>query len=514
MENRQSRWACALAGICAAVTTVAAAQPTYTERFRPQIHYSPPEHWMNDPNGLVQVDGRYQLFYQYHPNSMVWGPMHWGHAESTDLLHWRTLPIALEPDAHGAIFSGSAVMDRGNTSQLGRPGTPPLVAIFTYHDHQIEKAHGIAVESQGLAYSLDAGRHFEKLPGPILKNPGVRDFRDPQVQWFAPTRRWIMTLVATDHVEFYSSKNLRQWRHESNFGADRGAHGGVWECPDLVRMSTNDGSGPRDVLLVSTNPGGPAGGGGTQYFVGHFDGHRFVEESTDGRPRWMDGGPDYYAAVTWNRDAARLADPPILLGWMSDWRYAQRTPTSPWRSAMAIPRELYLYATPNGHALRAVPIDGLSTLRERTAPLTASTQIAPEGASGNSTGSPKALDFSLRIRNPSQQAFVIRLQNRSNQKVMLRVDPDRGVITLDRSHSGQVDFDPGFAQPVEVPWTESVEEMALRILVDQSSVEIFLNDGKTDITALVFPDSVYDEVSVDGPEATMTGSVSALRSVW
>lgn len=265
VETHGRRRAVVLAWCLAtAATTVAGEAPTYREAYRPQVHDSPPAHWMNDPNGLVRTAEGYQLYYQYHPNSTVWGPMHWGHAVSPDLVHWQTRPVALQPDVHGAIFSGSAVIDRNGSAGLGPPGTSPLVAVFTYHDHGVEAAHGIATESQGLAYSLDGGRTFTTLPEPVLKNPGARDFRDPQVQWFAGTGRWILTLVATDHVEFYSSRNLKTWRLESRFGAGRGAHGGVWECPNLVRMAVAGGGAVRDVLLVSTNPGAPAGGGGTQ----------------------------------------------------------------------------------------------------------------------------------------------------------------------------------------------------------------------------------------------------------
>jgi fructan beta-fructosidase len=497
------------------IDAAARADFTYHELYRPQVHYSPPEFWMNDPNGLIRSGGNYQLFYQFHPGSTVWGPMHWGHATSPDLLHWETLPVALVPDDHGAIFSGSAVIDRKNSAGLGPRGSHPLVAVFTYHDHAVEAANGIAVESQGLAFSLDGGLHFQKLPDAVLPNPGVRDFRDPQVQWFAPTRRWILTLVATDHVEFYSSHNLRKWRLESRFGATRGAHGGVWECPNLFRMTVEGTKEQRDVLMVSTNPGAPAGGGGTQYFIGHFDGHRFAEETTDAPPRWIDEGADYYAAVTWNRDADPVSASPILLGWMSDWRYATRVPTTPWRSAMAIPRDLTLIPSDQGFRLRTLPIKGLSTLarssRREVGLAADETKIKLARAD-----SPPALDVALTLRTIDDQPMTVRLSNHSGEEISLRIDPARRTVKIDRSASGIVDFDPTFGKTMRGMIPAGDNPLKMRLLIDQSSVEAFFADGSLAMTALAFPRSIFDQLAVSGPPGSRieTLETTELKSVW
>lgn len=500
---------------CAAVSV--AGEATYSELYRPQIHYSPPEHWMNDPNGLVQVGGRYQMYYQYHPYSSVWGPMHWGHADSADLLHWVTYPWVLGPDERGAIFSGSAVLDPGNTAGLGAAGSSPLIAIYTYHNHDIEANHGIAVESQGLAYSLDQGKTFAKYPKIILQNPGTRNFRDPNVHWFEPTQRWIMTLVATDHVEFYSSRNLKDWDYESGFGAGRGAHGGVWECPDLMRMQAEPGGETRDVLLVSTNPGGPGGGGGTQYFVGHFDGHHFTEDVPDGAPQWLDYGPDYYAAVTWNRDHHGNSEPPVVLGWMNDWRYAIKTPTSPWRSAMAIPRELHLLANGTHHRMTAVPIPAVTSLASHSIAIANRRQLNASELLQRDGKTIPALDFNLVVDSPRRAPFELRLHNRFGQSLLLQTDPSSGEVRLDRSQSGKVDFDASFTTPVNAParMPES-GRLSIRLLVDQSSVEVFLNDGETDITAQVFPDAIFDQIDLSSADEAVfrSGTVSVLRSVW
>ena len=232
---------------------------------------------MNDPNGMVYHNGEYHLFYQHNPDSTVWGPMHWGHAVSKDLVKWEHLPIALYPDSLGTIFSGSAVVDKNNTSGLGTKDNPAMVAIYTYHNAEGEKAGRKDYQTQGIAYSLDNGRTWTKYKAnPVLKNPGIKDFRDPKVSWYEKGQKWIMTLAVTDHISFYSSKNLLDWTKESDFGADIGGHGGVWECPDLFKMPVAGTNEEKWVLIVNINPGAPNGGSGTQYFVGQFDGKNFV----------------------------------------------------------------------------------------------------------------------------------------------------------------------------------------------------------------------------------------------
>jgi sucrose-6-phosphate hydrolase SacC (GH32 family) len=257
------------------------AKSEYQEQYRPQIHFSPLKHWMNDPNGMVYYQGEYHLFYQYHPESTVWGPMHWGHAVSTDLVNWEELPIALFPDEFGTIFSGSAVIDWNNTSGLGSLENPPMVAIFTYHDAKAEKTGAIDFQTQGVAYSLDKGRTWNKYANnPVMKNPGIRDFRDPKVSWNSKVNKWIMVLAEGQQIGFYSSDNLLSWKFESYFGEGWGDHSGVWECPDLISLQVDDSGNRKDVLIVSIGSGGPNGGSATQYFVGDFDGNKFVLDPT------------------------------------------------------------------------------------------------------------------------------------------------------------------------------------------------------------------------------------------
>lgn len=273
-------WACNTnqmsAGDNGAATSTAVPE-NFNEQHRPQFHFTPPANWMNDPNGMVYHNGEYHLFYQHNPDSTVWGPMHWGHAVSKDMISWEHLPIALYPDSLGTIFSGSAVVDVNNTSGLGTKENPAMVAIYTYHNADAERAGRNDFQTQGIAFSLDNGRNWTKYKkNPVLPNPGIRDFRDPKVSWHEAGQKWIMTLAVADRISFYSSKNLKEWQHESDFGADIGAHGGVWECPDLFKMPVEGSNEEKWVLLVSINPGGPNGGSATQYFVGDFDGKKFV----------------------------------------------------------------------------------------------------------------------------------------------------------------------------------------------------------------------------------------------
>ena len=339
------------------------------EPLRPAYHFTPPAHWMNDPNGLVYYRGLYHLFYQYNPDATVWGPMHWGHAVSRDLVHWQDRPIALAPDANGMIFSGSAAVDWHNTSGLSHDGAPPLLALFTYDNPAARKA-GQPSQSQGLAYSLDAGETWRKYAAnPVLRaDAGQADFRDPKVFWHAPTKSWVMALAVGDHAELFGSSNLARWHRLSRFGGGLGAHGGVWECPDLLPIAVEGSTRTRWVLIQSVNPGGPNGGSATQYFVGDFNGTTFTPDPAFVRsiaahgPRWIDWGRDNYAGVAWS-DLPRTDPRTIMIGWMNNWDYGQKTPTGTWRSAMTLPRELSLYRLGDGSmALRQRPVREIRAL--------------------------------------------------------------------------------------------------------------------------------------------------------
>lgn len=461
----------------------------YHEPHRPQIHFSPKAHWMNDPNGMVCYQGVYHLFYQYYPDSTVWGPMHWGHATSTDLIHWQHQPIALYPDKLGYIFSGSAVVDYHNTSGFGKNGKIPLIAIFTQHDPNGEKAGRNDFQNQSLAYSLDNGKTWAKYSGnPVLLNPGIKDFRDPKVSWNEVAKKWIMTLATHECITFYSSPNLKDWTKESEFGKNIGAHGGVWECPDLFSLNYQDKK--IWVLIVNINPGGPNGGSATQYFVGDFDGHQFTPFATG--TRWIDYGPDEYAGVTYANTGARK----IFLGWMSNWEYAQVVPTQKWRSAMTVPRELSLEKIGDNYFIASKPVEELNVLNEHE---TTFENINVRNFNVISQAG-KAGPLRLRINADKIESFSITLSNDLRQKLVLGYDQNKNQFFIDRSASGNVSFEKGFANKDFAPRISQKENFNLDLIIDDASVELFADNGLTVMTAIFFPDKIFSSITIQSPQ--------------
>lgn len=459
--------------------------------YRPKIHFSPAAHWINDPNGMVYVNGVYHLFFQYHPYSSVWGPMHWGHATSRDLISWKEEPIALYPDSLGYIFSGSAVVDVNNSSGFGKNGKAPLVAVFTHHNSKTEKER-IDFQTQSIAYSNDNGKTWTKYEGnPVIKNPGIADFRDPKVMWHAATQKWIMTLATKDCVTFYSSPDLKNWAKESSFGKELGAHGGVWECPDLVEMEFE---GKKVwVLLVSINPGAPNGGSATQYFIGEFDGHTFTTNQKD--TRWIDYGPDNYAGVTWSNTGKRK----LFIGWMSNWNYAQQLPTQSWRNAMTIARELHLAKGGNELYLASLPAAELTKYETQQASLKNIT-VNEKAAVIAKTG---VLHFPSRfnLTTTADTDFAIRFYNKATgEELKIGYDKKANNYFIDRSRSGIVNFHSGFAAKHTVPRISTSKEIKLRLLFDASSVELFADNGLSVMTSLFFPTEKYTHVELLGSE--------------
>ncbi|ARU26687.1 glycoside hydrolase family 32 protein [Cellvibrio sp. PSBB006] len=504
--------------ITSAMTVV--AEEIYHEKHRPQFHYSPHQQWMNDPNGMVYYEGEYHLFYQYNPYNNIWGPMHWGHAVSKNMLNWEELPIALFPDNHGAIFSGSAVIDWKNTSGFGTTKNPPMVAIFTYHDHLAENLKQKTYQTQGLAYSLDKGRSWTKYEGnPVLTSPDIPDFRDPKVSWYEPGKKWIMTLAVKDRISFYSSKNLKNWTHESDFGQGIGGHGGVWECPDLIKMKVKGTDEEKYVLLVSINPGGPNGGSGTQYFVGDFDGKEFVLETgfsellasdVDTSPElikdgiWLDYGTDNYAGVTW-ADVPATDERKLFIGWMNNWQYANKLPTNRWRGAMTIPRELQLVKAKQGYRVYSVPvaeIENQHELLESNENLVVKKHLDVTKALGLDTVTQRTT-LSVDL----QKAKVLRvIVENDKDRLIFTIDRNKKQFQLDRSASGIVDFDSMFSQIQLAPLVDDVGMFTMDFFVDESSIEIFVNNGQTVFTSLLFPESPYQRVLLETDDTVLLKS--------
>jgi fructan beta-fructosidase len=500
------RWLLVIIILASCAGTRKTSTGIYNEPHRPQIHFSPEAHWMNDPNGMVYENGTYHLFYQYYPGGTRWGPMHWGHATSKDMVSWRHQPIALYPDTLGYIFSGSAVLDVNNTSGFGKNGEPPLIAIFTHHDPVGEKAGNNIYQTQSIAYSNDHGKTWTKYANnPVIKNPGIRDFRDPKVSWYEEGKKWIMTLATLDHITFYSSPNLKEWTKESAFGKEFGAHGGVWECPDLFPLAYN---GEKIwILVVNINPGGPNGGSATQYFTGKFDGHTFTPFQTD--TRWLDYGPDEYAGITWSNTGDRK----IFLGWMSNWQYAEVVPTEKWRSAMTIARELGLEKSGDRFLITSHPVKELSAIEGKGITLNnvAVTNYNLTERTGKLKG-PARISFSSEKLEP----FTITLSNDAGQKVLIGYDQATNNYFIDRTNSGKVSFEKGFAKRHSAPRLSTSSNMDLTLIIDNASVELFADNGLSVMTEIFFPDSLLSNINIQSPNNFTIKSLrfNPIKSIW
>ncbi|SEH67359.1 fructan beta-fructosidase [Rheinheimera pacifica] len=513
------------------VPNALAVDDLYQEPHRPQFHFSPEQQWMNDPNGMVYLDGEYHLFYQYNPYSNIWGPMHWGHAISKDLVQWEQQPIALYPDQHGTIFSGSAVVDWNNTSDFGSKDKPAMVAIYTYHDHLQENFGSDTFQSQGIAYSLDNGRTWTKYDAnPVLKSPDIRDFRDPKVSWHEDSERWVMSLAVKDKISFYTSTDLKNWQHTGDFGQGIGAHGGVWECPDLIKMRVNGSDEEKYVLLVSINPGGPNGGSGTQYFVGDFDGKTFkldpafnqqlmaAEQSSPSKQPavWLDYGTDNYAGVTWS-DVPKQDGRHLFIGWMSNWQYANNVPTQRWRSAMTIARQLELEKRGNSYIVSSQPVASLSSLATDTKVVRNSNVKGGKPVELVKLTKSAELGEHIKLKLDLKQSKLVELSfENAKHSLKLKVDAVAGQLILDRTNAGIADFESGFASVQRAPLEIKAGVVQLEIFLDTSSIEVFADNGRTVMTSVVFPDVPYSQLklSTDSAVNIQQLSITQLRSIW
>ncbi len=498
---------------------------SYKDPHRPQFHFSPPAAWMNDPNGMVFYAGEYHLFYQFYPDSTVWGPMHWAHAVSKDMVHWEHLPIALYPDSLGYIFSGSAVVDWNNTSGFGTTGKPPLVAIYTYHDMAAEKAGRKNYQSQAIAYSNDLGRTWTKYAhNPVIPNTrNLPDFRDPKVCWHEDSKQWILALAVKDHLQIWGSKNLKTWEHLSDFGKEFGTHKGVWECPDLFPMVV-DGM-TKWVLLQNLNPGAPAGGSGTQYFVGQFDGKNFTLDP-DFAPSvrneqavWLDYGSDNYAGVTWS-DVPQSDGRRLFLGWMSNWDYATVVPTKRWRSAMTLPRTLELKKTPVGYRLFSLPVKELENLRGQRLQLDKTALSGSLDLTDKLGFTPTLSEIELEIELPENASgvFGIEISNRQNELYRVGYDASKKAFFSDRQKAGDAAFSKKFLSGVHyAPRMGSGKTLQMHVFLDAASAELFADNGATAITDIFFPQEDFNKMklfSEGGEVRIQKGTVYQLRRIW
>ncbi len=432
---------------------------TNREHFRPLYHHTPLYGWMNDPNGMFYKDGVWHLYYQFNPYGSMWENMTWGHSTSRDLIHWDAQPLAIESDWLGAVFSGSAIVDKNNTTGFGRNA---VVAMYTSAG---------AAQTQSIAYSADGGQTFTKYAGNPVITFNAPDFRDPKVFWHEQSAKWLVVLAVGQEVQFYSSKDLKEWKYESSFGREYGNHDGVWECPDMLCF------GEKWVLLLNINPGGPFGGSATQYFVGRFDGHTFTCEDEPSETKWMDYGKDHYATVTFhNAPEGRI----VALPWMSNWQYANQVPTLQFRSANGLPRDLGIKATSSETILTSIPSKEVTALR---------------GKKAKQPG--EACEIVVDMKNSTD----IVLSNAKGEQVTMKYDAAKQTFSMDRTKSGNVSFSEAFPCETVAPTYGSIRQ--LRIFIDRCSIEAFDAEGKMAMTNLVFPSEPYNTIKVKGGKATI-----------
>src|SRR5208337_2699862 len=494
-----------IAALCT-VSGVLFAQDSYDQPWRPQYHFTPSHNFMNDPNGMVFYKGEYHLFYQYNPQGQVWGHMSWGHAVSSDMVHWQHLPLAIPEDPNYMIYSGSAVVDWNNSSGLCKNPDPQehscLIAIYAaaYKDRQ----------KQHIAYSNDRGRTWTNYAGNPVIDVDAEDFRDPKVFWYSPQKKWVLVAVLADHRKalFFSSFDLKHWTKLSEFGP-AGDDAGQWECPDLLELPVEGTKETRWVLIINRNPGAPAGGTGVRYLMGQFDGTAFTEQESVGQKLWADYGKDFYATNSFN-DMPSSDGRKIWMGWTSNWLYAKDEPTVLWRGAQSIPRTLTLRRTAAGAILIQTPVRELQSLRGQPFQLRnvslqeANRKIAEAAAKG------ETYEIEAEFEPQKAEEIGFRLRKGDTAETLIGVIPSTNILFVDRTHSGKVSFSQDF--PGRYSTTlQSTKRIKLHIFVDRSSTEVFANDGER-----VMTDRIYPPPDSNGIELYSRGSGGKVVSlqVW
>jgi levanase/fructan beta-fructosidase len=476
------------------MVSMSSVTPVPTPAWRPLIHFTPRQHWINDPNGLVQVGEVYHLFYQHNPQGTEHANMSWGHATSRDLLRWQEHDVALPGREAHAIFSGSAVVDTHNTSGLRQHGdaSPPVVALYTGAGH--------SWQAQYLAYSRDDGETWHFGPDHPVLDESRADFRDPKVFWHGPSEQWVGAVVYPDErqVALYGSPDLHVWTPLSVFGP-AGEAGGIWEVPDLFALPDETGR-EHWVLKVDVFAGGPQGGTGAQYFVGDFDGAVFTAR---GPARWADYGKDFYAAITWSGTPGRC----LWTAWQSSWDYATRLPTHPWRGALTLARELGLRRGPDGELwLTQVPLRELENLRDHHLPL----HLTPDTPATLPLSPDRAFDLSLSLT--PRTVLTVRLTSAAGDELALRADLAHGTLTLERPARGTLAEVPGFGgtHTAPLPLTQG-GGLDLRLVLDTSSAELFAGGGLLALSDLYFPEAVPELLHLAVESGEATGQAWTLR---
>jgi sucrose-6-phosphate hydrolase SacC (GH32 family) len=495
------------------VTVNAASLPVGNdENYRPGFHFSPLKNWMNDPNGMVYYDGEYHLFYQHNPTDKVWGPMYWGHAISKDLVNWEHYPIAIYPDENGFAWSGSAVVDYNNTSGLGTKEKPPMIALYT-------SENGGDNQHVSATYSVDNGRTWTTLDeNPIFTMPndlkesngGSGVFRDPKVFWHEQSNKWIFVITSGKQIDFYSSSNLLEWTKVGEFSDPKAAELGLWECPDLFELPVYDSNGNKTgskwVLTVSINPT-PTGGTGMHYYVGNFDGNTFTRDKNSEELMWADFGADFYAAVTWSNTYNQPEDGRrIWLGWMNNpAQYAGQIPTTPWRGAMTIPRELSLLEKDEGIFLKQQPVDELKSLRDTANEvIITNKRITTENLLKDIDADMFEIEAEFNLSDATATEFGFQVRKGENEATTISYNVAEGKLIVDRTQSGKTDFHKDFPSIQQTNMTVKDGILNMKLLVDRSSVEVFAEEGTKVFTNQIFPSNSSRKIDLYAKDGDVT----------
>ncbi len=456
-------------------------RPADWSPYRPAVHLTPAERWMNDPQRPFWLDGRWHYYYLYNADFPDGNGTEWYHATSTDLVHWREEGVAIEKYENGLgdIETGSAVVDTENTAGFGAGA---VIAIMT-QQHE-------GVQRQSLFVSTDGGYSFEPFDGnPVMDNPGEAHWRDPKIVWDDTRGEWLMALAEGHKVGFYTSPDLKHWTYRSGFERD---DLGVLECPDLFRMSL-DGDPAKTTWVLAAGVNGAEHGmtTGTAYWTGEWDGERFTAASAD--PSWLDRGADFYAAVTWD-DPRRSGDERLAsryaIGWLNNWAYAGELPTEDWHGgADSVVRELALRTVDGRPTLVSSPVEALEALEGP--PQVVEGERVTDAAS-TELPQPDADAYRLRVevapdrRNPASEVRF-RVKEGGGAFATVGVDFGSGTAFVARDADAAAASMPDAYRAVRTaPVSVRDGVVTLDVIVDASSGEVFVNDGEAVLSSLVF----------------------------
>lgn len=491
------------------------------EKYRPQIHFSPEKNWMGAPTGLIYFNEEYHLFYEYNPSATTWGNIHWGHAVSKDLVHWKDCPIAIQPDSLGEIFSGSVILDTKNSSGLGTVDTPPLLAFYSQYDSDSKnKKHSVSI-----AYSIDGGGCWSKYEkNPLnFKNREKVDNSEPYVFWHESTRRWVMCLAANNIISFYSSSDCIHWSYMSDLKNDKANDVSWWEKPNLFRIKTRDETEEKWVLLVTNRIGPLIGASATQYIIGNFDGTRFVmsQRGTKDYDFWLDYGKDYSGTVACVDTRTNRI---VSLGWMNCWEYAGQEPTNGWSGSCSFPRELQLIKDSTLYLLTTTPIAEIQTLSpthyrlDKTKIGSIPTPIFCNHFSGDIPVDIRLnFDISTRHAISSPENYGIRLKNTKGDTYTIQYNNMNDCFRICRMNTDKKEDMSMFNTEYTITYIPQNNTCDWRIIIDRNAVEFFADNHRISITNTLYPTIPFDTIELFTDMGTINmldASLNVLKSAW